>query len=87
LHLIQQIRDEAHRFAVSFHRTRRSGRTLTSDLLDIPGVGEKTAKKLLSQFGNMSALRRLSPEELGQVVKPAQAKRIHEYLVGAHSMK
>ncbi len=81
LHLIQQIRDEAHRFALSFHRARRSGRTLTSALLKIPGVGEKTVKKLLTQFGNLSALRRLSPEELGQVVKPAQAKVIHQYLL------
>jgi len=80
LHLIQQIRDEAHRFAVSFHRKRRSGRELTTDLVNIPGVGAKTARKLLSQFGSFSALKSLSLEELGQVVKPSQAKRIHEYL-------
>jgi len=79
LHLVQQIRDEAHRFAVSFHRARRSGRELTSELLKIPGVGEKTARKLLSQFGSVTALKRLSAEELSQVVRPAEAKTIREY--------
>lgn len=80
LHLIQQIRDEAHRFAVTFHRTRRKGRALTSDLLNIPGIGERTARKVLTQFGSLSALRSLSPEELSQVVTPFQAKLIHDYL-------
>jgi excinuclease ABC subunit C len=84
LHLVQQIRDEAHRFAVSFHRHRRSGR-MTSDLRKIPGVGEKTTKKLLTQFGSVAALKRLSAEELGQVVRPAQARRIHDYLTGAEA--
>ncbi len=79
LHLVQQIRDEAHRFAVTFHRARRSGRELTSELLKIPGVGEKTARKLLSQFGSVTALKGLSAEELCQVVRPAEAKTIREY--------
>jgi excinuclease ABC subunit C len=82
LHLVQQIRDEAHRFAVTFHRARRSGRQLTSELLTIPGVGEKTAKKLLTQFGSLERLRSLSLDDLGQVVKPAQAARIVEHLQG-----
>jgi excinuclease ABC subunit C len=76
LHLIQQIRDEAHRFAVTFHRTRRGNRELASELLDIPGIGEKTASKLLSHFGSLSAMQSLSAEELGQVVNPSQAQRI-----------
>jgi excinuclease ABC subunit C len=80
LHLIQQIRDEAHRFAVTFHRDRRARREVTTELLEIPGVGDKTARKLLSHFGSLSKLRALSPEELKQVVKPAQAKKIFEYL-------
>jgi excinuclease ABC subunit C len=79
LHLIQQIRDEAHRFAVAFHRTRRGNRELASELLNISGIGEKTANKLLSHFGSLSALQSLSPEELGQVVNASQAKRIVEY--------
>ncbi|HEV2417594.1 MAG TPA: excinuclease ABC subunit UvrC, partial [Terriglobia bacterium] len=53
LHLIQQIRDEAHRFAVSFHRRRRSKREITSELLEIPGIGEKSVRKLLTQFGSL----------------------------------
>jgi excinuclease ABC subunit C len=83
LHLIQQIRDEAHRFAVTFHRTRRGNRELASELLNISGIGEKTANKLLSHFGSLSALQSLSPEELGQVVNPSQAKRIFEYFATA----
>jgi excinuclease ABC subunit C len=79
LHLIQQIRDEAHRFAVTFHRARRGKRELASELLDIAGIGEKTANKLLSHFGNLSAMQNLSAEELGQVVNSAQAERIVEY--------
>ena len=80
LHLIQQIRDEAHRFVVTFHRARRAKRAITTELVQIPGVGEKTARKLLSHFGSLNKLRALSPEELGQVVKPSQAQRIFEYL-------
>ena len=82
LHLIQQIRDEAHRFAVTFHRARRTGRQLTSELLAIPGVGEKTAKKLLTQFGSIERLKSLSLEELSQVIRPAQARRIVGHLQG-----
>ena len=79
LHLIQQIRDEAHRFAVTFHRARRGKRELASELLNISGIGEKTASKLLSHFGSLSALQSLSAEELGQVVNPSQAQRILEH--------
>ena len=80
LHLVQQIRDEAHRFAVTFHRARRTSREITSDLLKIPGIGERTAKKVLTQFGSLSSLRSVSAEELSQVVKPFQARLIHDYL-------
>ena len=68
LHLIQLIRDEAHRFAVTFHRARRSGRELTTSLLRVPGIGEKTAKKLLASFGSVDAIERLSVDELSQVL-------------------
>ena len=80
LHLIQQIRDEAHRFAVTFHRARRASRQLTTDLLKIPGLGPKTAKKLLAHYGSVDALKSLTAEELGQVVGPKQAKKIHDFL-------
>ena len=79
LHLIQQIRDEAHRFAVTFHRARRSRRELTTDLLKIPGVGTKTAKKLLTHYGSVAALKSLSAEELGQVVGATQAAKICQF--------
>jgi excinuclease ABC subunit C len=82
LHLIQQIRDEAHRFAVAFHRARRSKRELASELLAIPGVGERTAKKLLAHFGSVGKLRSITLEELSQVVSRAQAARIVEHLRG-----
>jgi excinuclease ABC subunit C len=80
LHLIQQIRDEAHRFAVTFHRARRAKREIASELLQIPGVGKRTTGKLLTQFGSISKLREVSLEELAQVVKQSQAKRVFEYL-------
>jgi len=80
LHLVQQARDEAHRFALAFHRSRRKGRELTTELIRIPGVGERTARKLLAQFGSLNALRAVSEEELGQVVRPAQARLVREYL-------
>lgn len=81
LHLIQQIRNEAHRFAVTFHRSRRTQREITTALLEIPGVGERTAQKLLSHFGSMDTIGKLSEEELSQVVKPSQAKTIHEHFM------
>ena len=83
LHLIQQIRDEAHRFAVTFHRARRGKRELASELLNIPGIGERTAAKLLAHFGSLSALQGLSAEELGQVVNSSQAQRIVEHFNAA----
>jgi excinuclease ABC subunit C len=76
LHLIQQIRDEAHRFAVTFHRQRRSKRDFNSELLQIPGVGQKTARKLLDHFGSIQRIRGLSDEELRQVVTRDLAERI-----------
>src|SRR3989442_934899 len=80
LHLVQQIRDEAHRFAVTFHRKRRGGRELSSALEEIPGVGEKTIRKLLDHFGSVRALKSVLPEELSQVVGQAQARLVSEHL-------
>ena len=67
LHLIQMIRDEAHRFAVTFHRTRRNARTLTSELDQIPGIGEITVRKLLKEFGSSALVRQATEEELAKV--------------------
>lgn len=82
LHLVQRIRDEAHRFAVTFHRKRRTRRELSSELLGVPGVGERTARKLLEHFGSMSKLKSVSRAELSQIVTQKQAIRIMEYLSG-----
>jgi excinuclease ABC subunit C len=76
LHLIQQIRDEAHRFAVTFHRQRRAKHQLRNELLEIPGVGPRTARKLLEHFGSIDRLRTLSAQELRQVVNAELAKKI-----------
>jgi excinuclease ABC subunit C len=83
LHLIQQIRDETHRFAVTFHRQRRSSRRLRTSLTEIPGVGERTAQKLLRRFGSVARLRNLSVEELSAELPRAQAQRVFDGLRGA----
>src|SRR5258708_34854989 len=66
LHLIQQIRDETHRFAVSFHRQRRGKRQTKTALSDIPGVGPRTIQKLLREFGSIANLRRGGEEKLSR---------------------
>ncbi|HKV04691.1 MAG TPA: excinuclease ABC subunit UvrC [Candidatus Acidoferrales bacterium] len=76
LHLIQQIRDETHRFAVTFHRQRRSSGRIRTSLVEIPGVGERTAQKLLRRFGSVARLRQLSVEELAAALPRAQAQRV-----------
>jgi excinuclease ABC subunit C len=68
LRLLQQIRDEAHRFAITFHRSLRDKRTLKSELDDIKGLGKKTAQKLLIEFGSVQNIKNASEEELLKVV-------------------
>jgi excinuclease ABC subunit C len=79
LHLIQEVRDEAHRFAIRHHRSRRDSRQLRSALREIPGVGEKTALKLLESFGSIEAIRKASEEELLKIVHRSQAARLRDY--------
>ncbi|MGH9620811.1 MAG: excinuclease ABC subunit UvrC, partial [Bryobacteraceae bacterium] len=67
LHLVQSIRDEAHRFAVTFHRTRRNAQRLTSELHGVPGIGKKTVEKLLRAFGSLERVKQASEQELAQV--------------------
>jgi len=85
LHLIQQIRDETHRFAVSFHRQRRGAKQVRSALLEIPGVGQQTTQRLLQRYGSIANLKRASREELSQVVPKKSADKILQYFSTASS--
>jgi excinuclease ABC subunit C len=76
LHLIQLIRDEAHRFAVTFHRKRRQMRDRSTELLKIPGVGESTTRRLLEHFGSVQAVKQADSAALSAVVTRAQAEAI-----------
>jgi len=80
LHLVQTIRDEAHRFAVTFHRSRRSASRLRSELDGVPGIGPKTVQKLLKTLGSVENIRSSSTEELARVVGAAAARRIADHL-------
>jgi excinuclease ABC subunit C len=80
LHLVQLVRDEAHRFAVTFHRTRRNADRLRGELARIPGIGEKTAAKLLRHFGSLDRVRDASEEELGAVIGKAAARKLRPAL-------
>jgi excinuclease ABC subunit C len=79
LHLIQQIRDETHRFAVTFHRQRRGARQTRTALLDIPGIGPRTSQKLLQKYGSIANLRRASIDELSRIVTRKSAQKIVEH--------
>src|SRR5579875_756912 len=80
LHLIQQIRDETHRFAVTFHRQRRTKRRVRTALVDIPGVGPRTAQRLLRRFGSVARLRRHTLDEISAEVPRPQAQRVFDAL-------
>ncbi len=79
LHLVQSIRDEAHRFAVTFHRSRRNALQLTSELDAIPGVGEKTVRKLLKEFGSSDLVRAATEDQLAGVVGRATARKVRQH--------
>lgn len=80
LYLLQQIRDEAHRFAVTYHRQLRSKSALDSVLDDVPGVGKKRKKDLLRHFGSLKKIREASVEELGEVVPGSVANDLYAAL-------
>jgi excinuclease ABC subunit C len=77
--LVQRIRDEAHRFAVTFHRKARSMRDLRSELDDVPGIGPRRRRVLLRHFGSLGRVRRATNEELSSVVGPKVARAVIEY--------
>jgi excinuclease ABC subunit C len=79
LHLVQQIRDESHRFAVTFHRKRREIRDRQNPLLDIPGIGKLTSKRLVSHFGSVRAVSQADAAALSAVVNPKQVHAILEF--------
>jgi len=79
LHLIQLIRDEAHRFAVTFHRKRRQMRDRSTELREIPGVGESTTRRLLEHFGSLQAVKQADAAALSAVVTRVQAEAISNH--------
>lgn len=81
LKLIQQARNEAHRFAITFHRDQRSRNFLTTELTEIPGIGAKTAEKLLQHFGSVARLRDAKPEEVEAAVGKAAAEKVAKYFM------
>jgi excinuclease ABC subunit C len=79
LHLVQLIRDEAHRFALTFHRKRRQMRDRSTELLEIPGVGENTTRRLLQHFGSLQAVKQADVAALSSVVTRGQAEAILQH--------
>ncbi len=80
LKVLQQIRDEAHRFGITFHRNLRSKAQIESVLRSIKGVGEKTEQRLLLRFGSVARIAAASVEEISDLVGPALAQTIHDKL-------
>jgi excinuclease ABC subunit C len=79
LHLVRRIRDEVHRFGITFHRQKRSKGTFTNELEQIEGIGKRTADQLLKQFRSINKIRQLTVEEIAAVIGPAKAKIVHAH--------
>ncbi len=79
LKIIQQARNEAHRFAITFHRNQRSRAFLGTELTHIPGIGDKTAEKLLTHFGSVKKLREASAAQIAEVSNLNIAKKVTQY--------
>jgi excinuclease ABC subunit C len=84
LQLVQRVRDEAHRFAVGFHRQARTSRTIRSELDEVPGVGPAKRRRLLSVFGSVRGVRGATEEELAAVIGKAMAGRLRAHFDGTH---
>ena len=78
-HLLETIQKEVHRFAITFHRDKRSKGTFRTQLTDIPGIGEKTAQELLLKFGSVKAIKLQTLEDLSKAIGPAKAKKVFEF--------
>jgi excinuclease ABC subunit C len=79
LHLVQMVRDESHRFAVTFHRKRRQMRDRASELLEIPGVGERTRQRLLQHFGSVRAVQQADAAALSAILNRTQTEAVLKY--------
>jgi excinuclease ABC subunit C len=79
LKLLQQIRDEAHRFAITFHRHRRSKRTIKTELTEVNGIGQSTAQKLLKTLGSLAAIRNCDYSQLAEIIGKQKAEILVKY--------
>lgn len=79
LRIIQQIRDEAHRFGITHHRKKRSKETITTELLNIPGIGDKVANALLNKFKSVKRIKETPLAEIEKEIGPAKAKLVFDY--------
>ena len=79
LKLLQRVRDEAHRFAINFHRQKRSKRTIKTELTQIKGIGEKTAQKMLGHFGSVKSVQNADLEQLQAEIGEKMGRRVHSY--------
>jgi excinuclease ABC subunit C len=79
LKLIQQARNEAHRFGITFHRNQRSKNFIKTELTDIPGIGAKTAEKLLQHFGSLARIREAQQADVVQVAGKAATTKLFDY--------
>jgi excinuclease ABC subunit C len=86
LHLVQLIRDEAHRFAVTFHRKRRQIRDRKTELLEIPGIGDRTTKRLLQHFGSLQAVKEADAAALASVLNRTQVSAVMQHFHKDESM-
>jgi len=82
LKLLQRVRDEAHRFAITYHREKRSKRTIASELDDIPGVGPRTREKLIKHFGSVKKIREAFIEDLEEAVGKSVARKVRDHYDG-----
>ncbi|PAU93901.1 excinuclease ABC subunit C [Aliifodinibius salipaludis] len=79
LKLLQKVRDEAHRFAVSFHRNKRSKRTIKTELTQISGIGKKTAQQLLKKFGSVKSVQNAALEDLQEEIGKKTGQKVYQY--------
>jgi excinuclease ABC subunit C len=81
LRLLQRIRDEAHRFAITFHRNVRSKKAFGSQLTEVEGIGKQTAERLLKHFKSVKKIKEASEEEIGSIIGQSKAKKLKEWLI------